>query len=731
MKKLIAHLLLAGMLFGQVLLAQEAKESDEGMWLPMKLQEINADDMKAKGLELDVTEVYSEDKPSVKDAIVRMGRGFCTGEVISREGLVLTNHHCGYSSIAELSTEENDYLTDGFWAMSNGEELPVPGLTVSFLVHSEDVTQQVNEAENPQAVIGELEEKHSEEGKYEATVKSVYHGSEHYLYVYKTYRDVRFVGAPPSSIGKYGGDTDNWMWPRHTGDFSLFRIYAGSDNEPADYSEDNKPYKPKHFLPVSLAGVEKDDYAMILGYPGSTSRYLTSSAVDLALKQTNGDRIKLMGQRLESMKKAMNADDAVRIELASSYASLANYWKYLIGQSTMLKRYDIVSVKEQQEEAFQKWAEADPDRNKKYGEVLAQIDELHKGYESADRFISYLNFGVFGVSAMTDGIGYYRLLRGLGDDPEDKKDDKEAQAKLEETLPEAREKLETDWETFYADMDKEVMVKTLLAFYEGIPESQHPEEVANILSHKQAKKGATTADKFRMWTDWAYENSFITNEAMAQEFFEKPSLKTLKADPFVKLVQSTLKVYQGAIQRDAGQFQFQIEGLRKTYIQGMREMNPDKMFYPDANSTMRVTYGKVVPYIPKDGVFYDYKTTLDGVMEKEDPTNDEFIVPSKLKELWEDKDYGRYAEDGDLPVNFLSTTDITGGNSGSPVINGRGELIGCAFDGNWEAMASDIYVFPDVTRTISVDSRYILFIIDKFAGASHLLDEMEIVGEKD
>ncbi len=718
MKNLFLRIAMTGLLVGQLVFAQETKKSDEGMWLPMKVTEMNGADMKAKGLEIDPSDVYNETKASVKDAIVRMGGGFCTGEVISREGLVLTNHHCGYDAIAELSSEEHDYLTDGFWAMSKKEELPVEGLYVSFLVHSEDVTDQVNE--DGEAAIERLEKEFGQDGKFEVTVKSVFHGSEHYLYVYKNYTDVRLVGAPPSSIGKFGGDTDNWMWPRHTGDFSIFRIYAGADNEPAEYSASNQPYKPKHFLPISIAGVEENDYAMILGYPGSTNRYLTSSAVDLALNQTNGDRIKLMGQKLESMKKAMKADAAVRIDLASDYASLSNYWKYLIGQSTMLERYDIVGVKKQEEKAFMDWVNQDESRKSKYGTVLKQIDDLHKGYVEADRFFSYLNFGFFGAEAITNGMGFYRMMRGSADD--------EALAKA---ASERKDRVMPDFENYYYELDKEIFTKELLSFYQDIPAELMPASLKAVPTHKKAKKGKNTEEKFQMWADWAFANSVVTNKEKAEAFFAKPKMKTLEADPILTVLNEGITIYQQNVMASSMQFQGQIEELRKTYIQGMREMKDGKMFYPDANSTMRVTYGKVSPYFPKDGVFYTHKTTLDGVMEKEDPThgeNDEFYVPGKLKELWKDKDFGRYAEDGKLPVNFLSTTDITGGNSGSPVINGRGELIGCAFDGNWEAMASDIYVFPEVTRTISVDARYILFIIDKFAGAGHLLEEMDIRG---
>lgn len=721
MKKLLSCIVLAGLIFTQAF-AQEAKKSNTGMWLPLKVGELNIEDMKALGLELDAAEVYNEDSPSIKDAVVRMGGGFCTGEFISGEGLILTNHHCGYDAIAELSSEEHDYLTDGFWAMNRGEELPVDGLTISLLVSSKDVTGDVAGAgDNKQAVIQGLEDEASENGKYEATVKSMFHGSEYYLFVYKTYRDVRLVGAPPSSIGKYGGDTDNWMWPRHTGDFSMFRVYADANNEPADYSDANVPFTPKHFFPISTNGVEKDDYSMVLGYPGTTTRYLTSSDINLALDQTNGDRIKLMGQKLETMKKAMKADDAVRIELASDYASTSNYWKYLIGQTTMLKRYDIPSLKASEEDKFQRWADATTARRDKYSHVLADMDELNADYVATDRFMSYLNFAVLAPSGMLNGLGYYRMFTGAD------KDDKESVPTMAAAM---KDQIESGWEGFYYDMDKEIFTKAFTALLEDIPADQLPEEVNNILTHKKAKKGKTVAEKVSMWADYAYDKSIVTNREAADDFFAKPSYKTLENDLLVNLLAGTIGYYRSEVAMKAGVHGQKMGALRKAYLQGLREMNDDKHYYPDANSTMRVTYGTIVPYEPKDGVYYDFKTSLDGVFEKEDPTSDEFTVPGKLKELWKEKDYGNYADkDGNLPVNFLSTNDITGGNSGSPVLNSKGELIGCAFDGNWEAMASDIHVFPEVTRTISVDARYILFIVDKFAGASHLLEEMNIVGE--
>jgi len=711
------------------LFAQDAKPKDppkapptetEGMWLPFMVEKLNYADMKALGFKLPADKVYNEKAPSLKDAIVQLG-GFCTAEMISPEGLMLTNHHCAYDAIATLSSVEDDYLTDGFWAANKGKELNVPGLTATMLVSSKDVTKEVLDGSNgdPMAIAQKIEEIQEaavgDNEDYKAEVKEFFHGNEYYLFVYETFRDVRLVGAPPSSIGKYGGDTDNWMWPRHTGDFSLLRVYAGAGNTPADYSEENKPYKPKHFLPISLKGIQENDYAMVMGYPGSTSRYLTSSAIDLALNQTNNDRILLMGQKLRTMKEAMDADDAVRIALASDYASLSNYHKYLIGQTKMLKRYDILGMKKKEERVFDQWVNANASRDE-YKGVLKNIDKLHNDYVETDRFMSYLNFGALASEASVYAIQFFRLQRTL-----------EAGGDVSPMTGNMQEELDEHFESYFTKLDKKLFIQSLLTFYKNVDPKMHPPIFKDMLIHKKAKKGLTNEDKVRMWGEYAFNTSIATNKARAQAFLKAPSEKVVANDLIVQYVTDVIGYFRGEIAVGYQTFEGNIEEARKTYIKGLREMHDDKVYYPDANFTMRLTYGIVTPYDPQDAVAYDYITSLDGVMEKEDPSNDEFIVPKKLKDLWQKKDYGEYAENGKMPVCFLSTNDITGGNSGSPVLNANGELIGCAFDGNWEAMASDIHVFSDVTRTISVDIRYVLFIIDKFAGASHLLDEMKII----
>lgn len=725
-RKIFVLIAVAGLLLAPAAKAQQAvvpPVSTEGMWLPLKVEDLNQETMKELGLDMDIDKVYNEKEPSVENAIVKLNGGSCTAEMISSQGLMLTNHHCAYDAVATLSSVDADYLTDGFWAATRADELPIEGGSAAFMIHSEEVTDRVMAAGgNPMAmqqVISQLEAEASEEGKYQAEVEEMFHGAEYYLFVYKVYNDVRLVGAPPSSIGKYGGDTDNWMWPRHTGDFSMLRVYAGPDNEPAEYSPENKPYKPVYHLPISLKGVEANDYTMVLGYPGSTTRYLTASAIQLALDQTNLDRIHLLGQKLETMKKAMDADDATRIALASNYASLSNYHKYLIGQTMMLNRYQIADVKRKDEAAFQKWADATPGRKSTYGSVLSDIDKLIGNYKSTDRWMSYLNLGAFSSDAASYGIQYFRLQSAM--------EGADDMSKLEPTIARLQGGLEDQFEGYYYEIDKEIFYKSLLSFFQNLSTDMLPEVMTQMPLHKKAKKGKTLEEKLRMWTDYAFSTSMLTNQERASAFLADPSSKALEEDLLVQYTSGVISFFRSEIGPQYGAYEGQIDGLSRIYIEGLREMHPDKSFYPDANSTMRLTYGKVLPYEPRDGVMYEYQTTIEGVMEKEDPTNPEFIVPTRLKQLWEEKDYGQYAENGDLPVCFLTTNDITGGNSGSPVLNARGELIGCAFDGNWESMASDIYVFPNLNRTISVDIRYVLFIVEKFAGAKHIIDELTIV----
>lgn len=725
MLRKFSSILLAVGIFCSTVFAQQ--RATEGMWMPLSIKDLNYADMQKLGFKLGKEGVYSTTEISLKDKVVRLNGGSCTAEVISGDGLLLTNHHCAYDAVASLSSVKNDFLTDGFWAKNHGEELPIPGGFVSFLVRMEDVTTQVLGADRKETDPGVIEErkekliKEANEGNdYSIEIKEMFNGSELYLFVYEDFNDIRMVGAPPSSIGKYGGDTDNWMWPRHTGDFSLIRVYADKDNKPAAYSKDNIPYHPKAFFPISLKGVRENDYAMIMGYPGSTDRYLTSSQINFALDQTNGDRVKLMGQKLETMKKYMDKNDTIRIGLASNYASLANYWKYLIGQTTMLKRYDVAGVKAAEERQFVIWANAEGTRKDKYGKVMEQMQDLHKGYNNVDKYVSYFQFAVLGPQASSIAASFMRLQNGLATAGGDKEKMKKMSEKTAEKVMEA-------YKEFYPSVDKELMYLSLWSFYKDIPADMQSPVFKAIWTSKVTKKGKTPEEKLRLWVNEAYKTSVATNQARAKAFFANPDPKVLEKDMLVSLIGDIFTSFREKVYPLYGAHEEQVGAILRTYEEGLREMHKDKKFYPDANSTMRVTYGKVSPYSPRDGVFYDYYTTLDGVIEKEDNTNEEFTVPKKLHDLWVRKDYGQYAmNNGKMPVCFLTTNDITGGNSGSPVLNADGELIGCAFDGNWEAMAGDIYVFPNLNRTIAVDIRYVLFLIDKYAGATHIINELDI-----
>lgn len=695
-------------------------KADEGMWLPMLIKRLNQRDLQKMGLQLTPEEIYSVNNASLKDAIVSMG-GFCTGEIISKNGLMLTNHHCGFDAIRENSSVEDDFLTDGFWAMSYDQELPNEGLYVSFLVRMEDVTTRVmegldgteSEAERDAKIsgIGKAIASEAEEGThYNANVKSFYSGNEFYLFVYETFNDVRLVGAPPSSVGKYGGDTDNWMWPRHTGDFSMFRVYTAPDGMPAQYSEDNVPLKAKYHLPVSTSGVKDGDFTMTFGYPGSTDRYLTSYGVDQGINLKNPSIVEIRDAKLAALRTDMAASDATRIMYASKYAQIANYWKYFIGQTEQLKQLKVAETKRKLENEFQAWADADPARKAKYGDA---INMLKQSYEMTDSTVigdTYLiEAGLTGADAV---LFAYRLNFALTEYVQ-MEDGEEKTAKAEELKARAADFFEG------ANMptDEKLFAVTNELYAMNVPADQLPEYI------KEA--GAKTD-----WNEYAeklYEKSIFTNEDRLLAFIDKPKAKTLEKDQMAKIASDLISIYRSNGERHAESDELYAKGDR-LFQAGLQEMMPDKEFYPNANSTMRASFGNIKQYNPADGVTYKYYTTFDGLMAKEDPNNDEFIVPAKLKELYEAKDYGQYAdEDGTLHVNFISTNDITGGNSGSPVINGKGELIGLAFDGNWEAMSGDINFEKSIQRTISVDIRYVLFIIDKYAGATNLINEMTLV----
>ncbi|MDA3944945.1 MAG: S46 family peptidase [Bacteroidetes bacterium] len=718
--------------------------ADEGMWLPMFVERLNYTDMQEAGLQLSADEIYSVNNSSLKDAIVGLSTSptpsgfFCTGEIVSDKGLLFTNHHCGYDIIQQHSNLEHDYLTNGFWAKSLDEELPNEELTASFLIRMEDITDSVlanvtAEMSNQERsaaireVSSRLKKAAAKDNHYNVVVKSFFNGNEYYMFVYEVFTDVRLVGAPPSAIGKFGGDTDNWMWPRHTGDFSIFRVYTAPDGSPADYAEENIPLKPKHHLPISLDGVQEDDFAMIWGYPGGTDRYLTSYGVDFNLDDQYPTIIELFGKKLEVWKSFMEADQQVKIQYASKYAVTANTWKYLIGQTRGLKKLDVADKKMETEAQFEAWVNADEARKEKYGNVLENLEDSYTKMGSTIEPFLFTNFaGLSGseiVSYANNFNGLYELLK-----PIDKKElpkDKDMAKKLKEeraaqvktTADALLAGLDEHFKNYYAPADQEVLETMLYQYYQNVPVNMQAPLVYQMFNEHKGSFGSYAEEVFK--------NSVFAEKERLKTFLNDPDLRTLEKDPALELANA----FMSKMMETSGEFraaQATLSESERLFMAGLREMQPNKVFYPDANSTMRMTYGSVQEYEAADAIQYNYLTTSAGILEKEDPTDDEFIVPEYLKNLIETRDFGVYGEDGELIICFLTTNDITGGNSGSPVINGKGELIGIAFDGNWEAMSGDIAFEPALQRTINVDIRYVLFVIDKYAGATNLIDELTI-----
>lgn len=698
----------------------------EGMWLLNKIKQVNEAEMRELGFELTAEDIYNINGSSMKDAVVRLGRGFCTAEVVSSQGLLFTNHHCAYSAIQSHSTVEHDYLTDGFWAMSKDQELPIEGVTASMLVRIDDVTEQVNAAlsgdmseEERAAKIDELSETLIAESigddEYEALFKTMFEGNQFFIFLYKTYYDVRLVGAPPSSIGKFGGDTDNWMWPRHTGDFSMLRIYADKENNPSPYSEENVPFEPAWHFPVSMSGVQQGDFAMVMGFPGSTDRYLSSQGVKLALDVEQPARVKIRGKKLELMKEDMDKSDATRIKYATKYAQVSNYWKYFIGQQKGLKRLKVYDKKKQIEDDLMAWVKQDPAREKEYGDMVKMLDEGYEQLAQVELASVYLQEAAFGSEATVFGFGLIRLQRLLeSEDPDP--------AAIKEMTDGIAARADDHFKDYNAPTDRKITAAMFEMIHSDVPRDQQPDIMGFV--EKKFKSN------FDAWAEYVFEKSILTDRGRLDAFLAKPNKKVLAKDPGMAITNSCLKAYRGPVAATAQSAQGTIDHGYRLLVKAMMEKDPQKQWYPNANSSIRMTYGQVGDYIPADAMHYDFITTSDGIVQKEDPTNDEFIVPEHLMDLIENKDFGPYGVNGKLPICFISNNDITGGNSGSPVINGRGELIGIAFDGNWEAMSGDIAFEPELQRTISVDIRYVLFIIDKYAGAKHLIEEMDLVYAK-
>ncbi len=698
--------------------------ADEGMWLLQLIKQQNSIEMmKKQGLKLEADDLYNPNGVSLKDAVGIFGGG-CTGEIISPEGLILTNHHCGYGAIQQHSSVEHDYLTDGFWAKNRNEELPTPGLKFRFVHRIVDITDLVNE----KVKAGEVDEvnamtrpflnklakeeleKSDLNGKPGIVAQALpfYAGNKYYLIYYKVYSDVRMVAAPPSSVGKFGGETDNWMWPRHTGDFSMFRIYADVNGEPAEYSASNVALKTPKFLPISIKGLQEGDYAMIMGFPGTTRRYLTQSEVKQRMEAVNQAMIDMRGVRLEVLRKFMNASDKTRIQYASKFAGSSNYWKNSIGMNKAIIDNDVLNTKAEIEKRYAEFAKGKPE----YEGVVEKIDAIIEKGTPTLRQLYYTNEALRG--AIEFGSTYL-IMDNIKKALEEKNDS---------LLQASKKQLEEAYDGIHnKDYDHEVDRAVAKAILPALAKALNADELPDFYN--------TIRNEFKgdydVYVDNLYDNSILSNRSNLDKFLKKPTVKAIERDPATAYSRSkNLKIQE--LGKAHGEQNNGLDLLHKAYIRGLGEMKQPMPSYPDANFTIRLTYGNVKAYSPKDAVYYNYYTTTDGILEKENPENREFMVPAKLKELIQKKDFGRYAmKDGTMPVCFLTTNDITGGNSGSPVINAEGHLIGTAFDGNWESLSGDINFDNNLQRCINLDIRYVLFILEKLGNCEHLIKEMNII----
>jgi V8-like Glu-specific endopeptidase len=701
---------------------------DEGMWLPLLLQK-NEKDMQSKGMKISAKDIYDANHSSLKDAVMLFGSG-CTGEFVSKEGLVLTNHHCGYYQIVSHSTVDNDYLTNGFWAKSKKEEIPCNGLTVTLLVYMQDVTKEVlngvtsnmlevNRVKLINENIKKITDKAIQGTHYIASIKPLYYGNQYMMYVSEVYKDVRLVGAPPSNIGKFGGDTDNWMWPRHTGDFSMFRVYANKNNEPAEYSKDNVPYVPKKSMKISLKDKQEGDFTFVFGYPGHTQQFLTSYAVDEIASYQDPARIKLRTAILDIYNKAKEESPAKRLRYSATIATIANGWKKWQGEVKGLNRLEAVKQKQAYEEEFMKWVIKDKAREDEYGDLLNEFRIVYNNSFNYKMEYLYLTEAVFASDIMKQAKNILTLIDMSRNDTIS--DDK-VNKKANEILSSLNRYYNNDYSS-HKEVDKKVFVQTMDIFYNDFAKERYMFLKEKI---EGEYKGSSTK-----YFETLFDKSFLSNPKQANKLlgkYKKSKIDKLIDDMAIEFLSPTWGQYINDDVNKLANNDIKLDSLYRVYVKAIMEKDKDKDFYPDANLTLRVTYGNIKGFKARDAVSYSYYTTLDGIMQKEDSNVYDYVVEKRLKELYKNKDYGRYQnKKGEMPVAFIATNHTTGGNSGSPVLDGYGNLIGINFDRNWEGTMSDIIYDKDVCRNISLDIRYCLFIIDKFAGAKNLIDEMDIV----
>lgn len=699
--------------------------ADEGMWIPMLLEKMNEKDMSRLGMRITASDIYDINNSSMKDAIFLFGGG-CTASAISAEGLLLTNHHCGYGAIQRLSTIENDMLTNGFWAVGRQDELYCPGLTVTRLVKMEDVTAaalsrvtddltEEARAEIIEKNIKEIKDEATKDTHYEAVVKPFFYGNQYYLFVNEIFKDIRLVGAPPSSIGNFGGDSDNWMWPRHTGDFSLFRIYSNQNNQPAEYSEDNVPYKPLYVLPISIKGVEENDFTFVFGFPGRTEEYLPSYAIEMITQIQNPTRINLRRQKLDIYESFMTQDELVKLQYSNKQKGLANAWKKWIGENNGIQKLNGIDKKKEYELRFQQWIDQSAERKEKYGNILSKLKDTYEILGGLQLEFSYLleaglDIEIVKVARMTFG------LKNLSEKEETTQDE------IQKEIEKSKKQLLAFYKDYHQPIDRQIFISMLQNYRKAIETKKSP-AVFDIIDKKF--KGDIS-----LYADYVFKKSMFANRTTAISFVENFKLSRLKRlikDPGFQLANGLMDHYRNQLMPALSKTNSDKDSLMRLYMRAQMEFEPERRFYPDANSTLRVAYGSVKSFYPRDAVFYEKQTTIEGIMEKEDPKNEDYIVDGRLKTLYQTKDFGRYAHNGTLPICFIASNHTTGGNSGSPVFNGNGQLVGLNFDRVWEGTMSDLMFDPEQCRNIMLDMRYCLFLIDKYAGARHLLDEMIVI----